>query len=45
MKIVNKLNVAGRILLMLDGDVLEVNASKVIVDGLEYEFDIAYDVE
>lgn len=45
MKIVNKLNVAGRILLTLDGDVLEVNASKVIVDGLEYEFDIAYDLE
>lgn len=44
MKVVNKLNVAGRTLLTLDGDVLEVNASKVIVDGLEYEFDIAYDL-
>jgi len=44
MKVVSKLNVAGRTLLTLNEDVLELNASKVIVDGKEYEFDIAYDL-
>lgn len=45
MKILNKLNVAGRTLLTLEGDVLEVNASKVLIEGKEYSFDIAYDMK
>jgi hypothetical protein len=44
MKVVSKLNVAGRTLLTLNEDVLELNASKVIVDGKEYDYDIAYDL-
>lgn len=43
MKVVSKLNVAGRTILTLDGDILGLNASKVIVDGKEYDYDIAYD--
>lgn len=45
MKIINKLNIPGRTLLTLDGDVLEKNAKKVVVDGREFEFDIAYDMK
>lgn len=45
MKVISKLKVAGRILLTLDGDILSMDASKVIVDGKEYDFDIAYDME
>ena len=43
MKVVNKLKVAGRMLLTVDGDVLSINATKVRIDGKEYDFDIAYD--
>ena len=45
MKILNKLNVAGRTLLTLDDDILSIDASKVVVDGSEYEFDIAFDMK
>lgn len=45
MKVISKLKVAGQILLTLDGDILSMDASKVIVDGKEYDFDIAYDME
>ena len=45
MKVINKLSVAGMTLLTLDGDVLSVNADKVLVDGKEYEYDIAFDMK
>lgn len=45
MKVINKLKVAGRMLLTVDGDVLSLNATKVRIDGKEYDFDIAYDME
>lgn len=45
MKVLSKLNIAGRTLLTLDGDILSVDASKVVVDGKEHDFDIAYDMK
>lgn len=45
MKILNKLSVSGRTLLTLDGEILEMSATKVRVDGKEYDFDIAYDMK
>lgn len=45
MRILHKLNFQGRTLLTLEGDVLEINAKKVIVDGREFDFDIAYDMK
>lgn len=45
MKVLSKLNIAGRTLLTLDGDILDMNASKVLVDGKEFDFDIAYDMK
>lgn len=45
MKILSKLSVAGRTLLTLDGDILSLDTSKVLVDGKEYDFDIAYDMK
>lgn len=45
MKILNKLSVAGKTMLTLDGDILDINPSKVIVDGKEFDFDIAYDMK
>lgn len=44
MKILNKMSVAGKTLLTLECDVLDMNPSKVIVDGKEFDFDIAYDM-
>ena len=32
-------------LLTLDGDILNIDASKVIIDGEKYDFDIAYDMK
>lgn len=45
MKVLSKLNVAGRTLLTLDDDILSIDASRVVVDGREYEFDIAFDMK
>lgn len=45
MKVISKLNVAGKTLLTLDGDILNIDASKVIIDGEKYDFDIAYDMK
>ena len=42
MKILNKLSVSGRTILTLDCEILEISATKVRVDGKEYDFDIAY---
>lgn len=44
MRVLSKLNVSGRTLLTLDGDILS-DASRVVVDGNEYEFDIAFDMK
>ena len=45
MKILNKLSVAGKTMLTLDGDIIDINPSKVIVDGKEFDFDIAFDMK
>lgn len=45
MKVLNRLNIAGRTILTLDGNVLKTNASKVLINGKEYDFDIAYDMK
>lgn len=45
MKIISKLFLAEKTILTLDGDILSMNPSKVIVDGKEYEFTVAYDVK
>ena len=37
--------VKGKTILTLDGDVSSINAHKIIIDGKEYDFDIAYDME
>lgn len=45
MEVLSKLSIAGRTLLTLDGDILSVNATKVLVDGKKYDFDIAFDMK
>lgn len=45
MKIISKLSLAEKTILTLDGDILSMNPSKVIVDGKEYEFTVAYDMK
>lgn len=45
MEVLSKLSIAGRTLLTLDGDILSVNATKVLVDGEKYDFDIAFDMK
>lgn len=45
MKVKSKLNIPNRTILTLDGDVANIMASKVVVGGKEYEFDIAYDMK
>lgn len=45
MKILMKTYVKGKTILTLDGDVSSINAHKIIIDGKEYDFDIAYDME
>lgn len=45
MKIISKLFLAEKTILTLDGDILSMNPSKVIVDGKEYEFTVAYDMK
>lgn len=45
MKIISKLFLAEKTILTLDGDILSMNPSKVIVDGKEYEFNVAYDMK
>lgn len=45
MKVLSKLNVATKTILTLDGDVLGLDASKVIINGEQYDFDIAYDLK
>ena len=45
MKILDKLALNGRMILTLEGDVLGMNASKVIIDDKKYDYDIAYDMK
>ena len=45
MKIISKLSLAEKTILTLDGDIFSMNPSKVIVDGKEYEFNVAYDMK
>lgn len=45
MKVLSKLSTAGRTLLTLDGDILSIDADKVVIDGKEYDFDIAFDMK
>ena len=44
MKVLSTLHIAGKTILALDGKVLNVDASKVIVNGKAYDFEIAYDM-
>ncbi|MDE7017767.1 MAG: hypothetical protein K2P65_09375 [Lachnospiraceae bacterium] len=44
MKIKSKLKIGNKILLTLDGDILEKNADHVLIDGKMHEYDIAYDM-
>lgn len=44
MIIKNKLRAGGRLLLTLDGEFLEKNASFVLIDGKKYRYDVAYDM-
>ena len=45
MKVLSKLNIAGRTILSLEGDILKMNASKVLINGKKYDFDVAYDMK
>ena len=44
MRIKSKLKIGNKILLTLDGDILEKNADFVLVDGKKHRYDIAYDM-
>lgn len=44
MKIKSKLKIGSKILLTLDGDILEKNAEHVLIDGKKYKYDVAYDM-
>lgn len=44
MKIKNKLKLENKMLLTLDGDILDMNADFVVVDGMKYKYDLAYDM-
>lgn len=43
MKVKSKLKLDNKMLLTLDGDILEKNAEFVLIDGNEHRYDIAYD--
>lgn len=44
MKIKSNLKIGNKMLLTLDGDILEKNAEFVLVNGKKYKYDIAYDM-
>ena len=44
MRIKSKLKIGNKMLLTLDGDILEKNADFVLVDGKRHRYDIAYDM-
>ncbi len=43
MKVKSKLKIGNKMLLTLDGNILEKNADFVLIDGKKYKYDIAYD--
>ena len=45
MKVKNILHIPNKTILTLEGDVLDRNAGKVVINGKEYDFDIAYDMK
>jgi len=45
MRILDKLKVDKYFLLTFDGDVLGENADKVVIDGVPYDYEIAYDIK
>lgn len=44
MKVKSKLKIGNKVLLTLNGDVLEKNADYVLIDGKKYKYDVAYDM-
>jgi len=42
MKVKSKLKIGNKVLLTLDGDILEKNADFVLIDGKKYKYDVAY---
>ena len=44
MKVKSKLKIGNKVLLTLDGDILEKNADYVLIDGMKHKYDIAYDM-
>lgn len=42
MKVKSKLKIGKKVLLTLDGDILEKNAELVLIDGNKYKYDMAY---
>ncbi len=44
MRIKSKLKTGNKMLLTLDGDILEKNAEFVLIDGKKHRYDIAYDI-
>lgn len=45
MKVVSRLNISNKTIITLDGDVLNVNEEKAIINGKNYPYTIAYDME
>lgn len=45
MKVLSILHIPNKTILTLDGDILNLNASKVVINEKEYDFDIAYDMK
>lgn len=44
MKVLSTLHIAGKTIFALDGNVLNVDASKVRINGKAYDFEVAYDM-
>ena len=44
MKVKSKIKLNNKMLLTLDGDILEKDADFVLVDGKQHRYDIAYDM-
>lgn len=44
MRVKSKLKIGNKMLLTLDGDILEKNADYVLIDGKKHKYDIAYDM-
>lgn len=43
MKIKSKLKIGDMIIITLDGDIFEKKADFVLIDGVKYRYDVAYD--